>query len=544
MEGISKKLVFWFQVISVTAASLLLAVLIVSANWSEPEASPPEGNVEPPLNTSSDGQVKKGGLLLGNDPTVTNGLLVEHGNVGIGTTDLGKINTNPSYQWGLAPSDKRLVISTSSGSVLNLESTLPLDAANVGKRLGAIVFSNTSGQSDAHRQLTGIVSRITGTAGSPIYTYQADLGFFTKGAGAAREVMTITSVGRVGIGTTTPQARLYIASGPGFEMGFDNAAEIGARNSSGTMEGFLWPRWANNMTYLNFGSGGFNIRNSSSVSRVFIDQNGNVGIGTTGPGAPLHVRRDQAGSYTYVIVDNNGTVQSGTGAGFGIAEGGSIKGGLRFERNFSGQFTFFSNSNGPWVFMRSDGGGEAMRITNTGNVGIGTMGPVAKLHVVGDANFATSSEVASYEYRNAGPSSGTSPRCVCDSDSTDLNCPDSFPATAADPLVCYDVYFDEQTPGPDSFKYNKINNPIRTGGDVSAADDLTVGGELVADFNSWGTPTGYDYRAGNSDPNAVSRGKAQCPQGYYVVGIEILDADFGQYCIDCINAIKVKCAKL
>ncbi len=139
--------------------------------------------------------------------------VTETGNVGIGTTNLGIINTNAAHQFGLDPDDRVLVISNSSGSTLNLENTLPLDAANVGQRLGAVIFSNTSGQSDAHRQLTGIASYITGTAGSPIYTYTADLRFYTKPAGAPIERMRITGFGDVGIGTTSPINRLHVAGG-------------------------------------------------------------------------------------------------------------------------------------------------------------------------------------------------------------------------------------------------------------------------------------------------------------------------------------------
>lgn len=44
--------------------------------------------------------------------------------------------------------------------------------------------------------------------------------------------------------------------------------------------------------YINYGSGGFNIRNNSSVSTMFMTDAGNVGIGTTTPGTKLHVEGD------------------------------------------------------------------------------------------------------------------------------------------------------------------------------------------------------------------------------------------------------------
>ena len=53
--------------------------------WTGPSASPPSGNASAPLNTSSAGQVKVGGLQLNTGGAAT-GLLV-NGNVGIGNTD-------------------------------------------------------------------------------------------------------------------------------------------------------------------------------------------------------------------------------------------------------------------------------------------------------------------------------------------------------------------------------------------------------------------------------------------------------------------------
>ena len=72
--------------------ALILGVLIISLSlsyfaiaWTEPGLSPPDGNVPAPLNVGSAGQSKIGGLILntGGAPT---GLIVRHGDVGIGTT--------------------------------------------------------------------------------------------------------------------------------------------------------------------------------------------------------------------------------------------------------------------------------------------------------------------------------------------------------------------------------------------------------------------------------------------------------------------------
>jgi len=66
----------------------LLNYLVLA--WTEPDQSPPAGNVSAPLNVGNTGQSKSGGLVL-NTGNATTGLIVAYGNVAIG-------KTNPSYK--------------------------------------------------------------------------------------------------------------------------------------------------------------------------------------------------------------------------------------------------------------------------------------------------------------------------------------------------------------------------------------------------------------------------------------------------------------
>jgi hypothetical protein len=69
----------------------------------------------------------------------------------------------------------------------------------------------------------------------------------------------------------------------------NNATEIFAQNASGTSEVFLYPRWSDNATYLNYGSSGFYIRNNGSVSTMFMSNSGYVGINNINPQYTLDV---------------------------------------------------------------------------------------------------------------------------------------------------------------------------------------------------------------------------------------------------------------
>jgi len=66
--------------------AILGSVLVVfqAVAFTEPTQSPPDGNVPAPLNVSSFGQSKSGGLILNTGGAAT-GLIVDKGSVGIGT---------------------------------------------------------------------------------------------------------------------------------------------------------------------------------------------------------------------------------------------------------------------------------------------------------------------------------------------------------------------------------------------------------------------------------------------------------------------------
>ena len=124
---------------------------------------------------------------------------------------------------------------------------------------------------------------------------------------------------------------------------------------------------------------------------------GPVGFGTNAPVSNLHVEEtppDNSAGATQLLLSNSGLGNHAAGIGFQTAAEYTTygpKAGIVFERKAAwgaGDMKFFTSNNTTTAagFTAAD---ERMRITQTGNVGIGTAGPQGVFHVVG-ANDAVS----------------------------------------------------------------------------------------------------------------------------------------------------------
>ena len=147
-------------------------------------------------------------------------------------------------------------------------------------------------------------------------------------------------------------------------------------------------------------SGDFKIMSSVSntdTERVIINSTGNVGIGTTNPGNIL-----QVGNSSRLRISNGASDYTRIGTNDVI---GTTNTRINLFGNTSasnpGQIDYYATSTGHHVFYTTDSNTESMRITNTGNVGIGT-NPTSKLHVNGTINGTFSGNGASVTSLNAG----------------------------------------------------------------------------------------------------------------------------------------------
>ena len=126
------------------------------------------------------------------------------------------------------------------------------------------------------------------------------------------------------------------------------------------------------------------------VTAVAITSAGNVGIGTTAPGAKLQVNTNTNGvNFATVFYNENGT-QGGNAVGCAfINETGNAshyKAAIVHERTDTwarGKLHFLNSSNTAGVVALAD---ARMTIEMGGNVGIGTTSPTSKLHVAGSSS--------------------------------------------------------------------------------------------------------------------------------------------------------------
>ncbi len=295
------------------------------------------------------------------------------GNVGIGTT---------SPRAKLEVIGENFAVTNSGRSVGGIH--IASDSNDgAGTYSGGISFA---GPGSGSAGISGVQGTSDGdTQGLAFFTHESG-----TGANDSSEKMRITSVGNVGIGTTAPTAKLDVISNgvvgrfKSTDSGTGGFAEVYYENDAGDRlitgsigSGYTNSAWAGarymyatagDLMIKTLGSG-TNLRfytAGATNERMRIDGSGNVGIGTTNMYARLNVR---ATSHNNGISVNR---QADTTAALYIGNDGgnnpvlaSNNADMLFGRDVSGTFT------------------ERMRLTNGGNVGIGTTSPGYTLDVNG-----------------------------------------------------------------------------------------------------------------------------------------------------------------
>jgi hypothetical protein len=300
------------------------------------------------VSTSADGNIVVAALLRSNDvPNLTTG------KIWVGTAN----NTAESTVVHLDETNKRMGINT----------------ANPGGDL-QVVGSNTTGRIYLSADASGSSvseSLLISKTGVNSYIYNRDIGDLGFGSNNQQDYLTIKGDGDVGIGTTSPSYKLDV-SGDAY---IDETLNI-ETTISGTLQYGYSGVGAGNLVV-----GGLNFASFTPGVITLMNQDTSISAGQDLGVLQFGGKDDTTNGYA------NGQIICTTA---GNAGSGNTGGGI-FRFLLSGNYT---------------GGDpqEKMRITNTGNVGIGTTSPSEKLVV---RNGTSNTDVKILAYNSAAGTEAT-----------------------------------------------------------------------------------------------------------------------------------------
>jgi hypothetical protein len=304
-------------------------------------------------------------------------MLINHtGNVGIGTTSPGyKLDVNGTVNTGaLTATSEVLKLSSGTGtsnavalSIQNFSSSYTEIENGFGSRIQFRTNRGTSGGSTSQSaEIKGYI--YGGAGGSGDYhaldldaygdngSFSRGISIYGKGNGTSILPADVTVHGNLGIGTTST----------GYKLDVNGTVNTGALTATtGTFSGYL--SVINNQE----------IRHPTTDSRGYVELRFNNNGPNQGSGAGLLLASDEVASFNPIAIID----------------------------------TWTSGVSGAPPLVFKTRGTERMRLTDSGNFGIGTTGPTSKLHVYGGSavieNTGTNI-VGLYINNNSTPTTGYS----------------------------------------------------------------------------------------------------------------------------------------
>jgi fibronectin-binding autotransporter adhesin len=312
-------------------------------------------------------------------------------NVGIGTTDPQRLLDISSTvnaittvrQWSNNTTGSELSLMKSRAAAVGTY-TVPQS----GDSLGVISFAGARGTADSLMQFASIRGEVDAAAAAG--DAPGRLMFFTTpdGSETPAERIRITNAGNVGIGTTTPDAKLTVTGQihiEGNDLQLDNNKGVNFKNIAGNPFGVLSVNTSDQVT-INAPDNDIAIRftQGSAGERMRIGASGFVGIGTTSPGTLLSLH----GGSDFV---NFGVTSTSTfSKGINLLGGCFAVNGTCVGGGGGGSGTVNNGTQGQVAFYDATGttvsGTSTLTISTKSNVGIGTTTPLSLLSLSGPGN--------------------------------------------------------------------------------------------------------------------------------------------------------------
>jgi hypothetical protein len=258
-----------------------------------------------------------------------------------------------------------LTSSSTVGDEVNIYAFSTFDIANVYTQTQADArYVNVTGDT-----MTGALLLPDGSASAPALSNDGDTntGIFFPAADTiafaegGAEVARFDSSGNLGIGTSSPAAKLNVSRTDstliGLFSGTTKGARIGANSTYSFIEGV---DTTGSASYQPFMIGGADVRfTTSDVERMRIDSSGNVGIGTSSPTEKLTVNGGAIVKGAYSGATNGGAINLSYASNAGIIY--SLDPGVAWK----------SLDIGASLLTFGTGGTERMRIDSSGNLLVG-----------------------------------------------------------------------------------------------------------------------------------------------------------------------------
>ena len=294
-----------------------------------------------------------------------------NGRMGIGTTTINaKLDVNGAGNFSGGTVVSGVDTKTNVGAAIAKGTFLQ---SNDGNYLRQIIGHTTNGNIEIGQAGTGLIGDITlrpGTSGN--------ISFYGSGSEDAR----FDSNGRLGIGTTSPSAKLQVKGTGG------NASGLNLSSSNETFRQYFSSDAVGSSFLMTYdGTGGSDLQIQSDGDIIMANgTGGKVGIGTTNPLVDLQVGDGTDDSKIRALFSDNTYTQI-AGYGLDFSRGTSY---LRPTATATKNLYIGSDSKA-WStinsyaannFVWSDGSTELMRlVSSNGRLGIGTTSPSEELHI-------------------------------------------------------------------------------------------------------------------------------------------------------------------